>query len=114
VGLLVILLAKALVGGTVVCAFAAIGEFLRPRGLAGMFAAAPSVALASLAVTSIATGAASATSQATAMVAGAVALFVYCLVGMESVKRFGGMYGAIAALVPWLAVAIGLWAVVLR
>jgi hypothetical protein len=110
----VILLAKAIVGGTVVCAFAAIGEFLRPRGLAGMFAAAPSVALASLAVTSIATGAASATSQATAMAAGAAALFVYCVVGIESVKRFGGMHGAIAAMVPWLAVAIGLWAVVLR
>lgn len=111
---LVILVAKALVGGTVVCAFALVGELLRPRGLAGMFAAAPSVALASLAVTSIATGSGSATSQATAMVAGAAALFVYCLVGLESVKRFGGMTGAIAATAPWLAFAIGLWAVVLR
>jgi hypothetical protein len=110
----VTLIAKALVGGTVVCGFAAIGEFLRPRGLAGMFAAAPSVALASLAVTSVASGAGSATNQATAMVAGAAALFVYCLVGIESVRRFGGMQGAIAAMVPWLAVAIGLWAVVLR
>jgi hypothetical protein len=110
----VILVAKALIGGTVVCAFAAVGEFLRPRGLAGIFAAAPSVALASLAVTSIATGAGSATNQATAMVAGAAALLVYCLAGIESVKRFGGMRGATAAMIPWLAVAIGLWAVVLR
>jgi hypothetical protein len=110
----VILVAKALIGGTVVCAFAAVGEFLRPRGLAGIFAAAPSVALASLAVTSIATGAGSATNQATAMVAGAAALLVYCLAGIESVKRFGGMQGATAAMIPWLAVAIGLWAVVLR
>jgi hypothetical protein len=111
---LLILAAKALVGGTMVCAFAAIGEFLRPRGLAGIFAAAPSVALASLAVTTVATGAGSATSQATAMVAGAAALLVYCLVAIESVKRFGGAHGAIAAMLPWLAVAIGLWAVVLR
>ena len=109
-----ILIAKGLVGGTVVCGFALIGELLRPRGLAGMFAAAPSVALASLAVTSIATGAGSSASQATAMVAGSAALFVYCLVGIESVKRFGGMVGAIAAMAPWLAVAVGLWAVVLR
>jgi hypothetical protein len=111
---ILILAAKALVGGTVVCAFAAIGEFLRPRGLAGIFAAAPSVALASLAVTSVATGAGSATNQATAMVAGAAALTAYCLVGIESVKRFGGLVGAIAAMVSWLAVALALWALVLR
>lgn len=111
---LLVFAAKAVVGGTVVCAFAAIGEFLRPRGLAGIFAAAPSVALASLAVTSAATGAGSAASQATAMAAGAGALAVYCLVGIESVKRFGGLQGSIAAMIPWLAVAIGLWAVVLR
>jgi hypothetical protein len=111
---LLILAAKAVVGGTVVCAFAAIGELLRPRGLAGIFAAAPSVALASLAVASAATGPGSAASQATAMVAGAGALAVCCLVGIESVKRFGGLQGSIAAMVPWLAVAIGLWAVMLR
>jgi hypothetical protein len=111
---LLILALKALVGGTFVCAFAAIGEVLRPRGLAGIFSAAPSVALASLAVSSVATGAGSAASQATAMVAGSAALVTFCLVGIESVKRFGAMHGAIAASVAWFAVAIGLWAVVLR
>jgi hypothetical protein len=111
---LLILAAKAVAGGLVVCGFAAIGEFVRPRGLSGIFAAAPSVALASLGVTSVASGSGSATNQATAMVAGAAALFVYCLTGIESVKRFGGMHGAIAAMIPWFAVAIGLWAVALR
>jgi hypothetical protein len=111
---LVILLVKALVAGTLVCAFAAIGELLRPRGLAGIFAAAPSVALASLAVTVLATGTASAASQATAMVAGAAALATYCLLGIESVRRFGAMRGSIAATVAWFAVAIALWAVVLN
>jgi hypothetical protein len=114
VGPFLILAAKALAGGTLVCAFAAIGEFLRPRGLAGIFAAAPSVAIASLAVTSAASGAESAATQATAMVAGAAALATYCLVGIESVKRFGAMRGSIAAMVAWFAVAAGLWAVVLR
>jgi uncharacterized protein DUF3147 len=111
---LLILVVKALAAGTLVCAFAAIGELLRPRGLAGIFAAAPSVALASLAVTVVATGAGSAASQATAMVAGAAALFTCCLAGIESVKRFGALRGSIAATVPWFAVAIALWAVVLR
>ena len=55
---------KALLGGTAVVAFAALGELLRPRGLAGIFAAAPSVALASLAVTSAVTGSGSAAAQA--------------------------------------------------
>jgi hypothetical protein len=111
---ILILAIKALVGGTVVLAFAAIGELLRPRGLAGMFAAAPSVALAGLAVTVVTTGPVQAAGLATAMVAGAVALMTYCLVGIESVKRFGALKGSIAATVAWFAVAIGLWAVVLR
>jgi uncharacterized protein DUF3147 len=111
---LVILLIKTFVAGTVVCAFAAIGELVRPRGLAGIFAAAPSVALASLAVTVLATGTASAASQATAMIAGAAALAAYCLVGIESVRRFGAMRGSTVAMSAWFAVAIALWAVALN
>jgi hypothetical protein len=111
---LLIIAIKALVGGTVVVAFAALGELLRPRGLAGIFAAAPSIALGSLAVTVLVSGSGSAASQLTAMVAGAAALAVYCLVGSESVKRFGAPKGAVTAMTAWLGVAIGLWAVVLR
>jgi hypothetical protein len=111
---ILIILIKALAGGTLVVAFAALGELVRPRGLAGIFAAAPSVALASLGVTSLATGSASAASQATAMLAGAAALMTFCLFGIESVRRFGALRGSIAASFTWFAVAIGLWAVVLR
>src|SRR5438067_902223 len=95
---------KALVGGTAVVAFAALGELLRPRGLAGIFAAAPSVALASLGVTSLASGPAAATGQAVGMIAGAAALVVACLVGIESVKRLGALRGSVAAIAAWLAV----------
>ena len=111
---IVIVVLKALVGGSIVVVFSAIGEFLRPRGFAGIFAAAPSVALASLAITLIVTGPQSAAHQLIAMVAGAAALMVYCLVGAESVKRFGAPKGAITAMVAWFGAAIGLWAVVLR
>jgi Protein of unknown function (DUF3147) len=111
---LILIAIKALVGGTAVVAFAAIGEFLRPRGLAGIFAAAPSVAIGSLAVTVIASGASSGANQLTGMVAGAAALTAYCLVGAESVKRFGALKGALTAIAPWFAVAIALWLVVLR
>ena len=44
---------KALLGGSMVTAFAVIGHVLRPKWFAGLFAAAPSVAVASLAVTVI-------------------------------------------------------------
>ena len=105
---------KALVGGTMVVGFAAIGELVRPRGLAGLFAAAPSVAIGSLAITALASSSSSAADQLTGMVAGAAALTAYCLVGTESVKRFGAMNGAVTAIVPWFAAAIALWLVVLR
>ena len=111
---LVILAIKAVAGGTFVAAFALVGEVLRPRGLAGIFAAVPSVALASLAVTVVATGTGSASSQLLAMIAGAAALAVYCLLTIESVKRFGALWGSVTAMVAWFAVAVGLWVVVLR
>ncbi len=105
---------KALVGGLAVVAFAALGEMLRPRGLAGIFAAAPSVAVASLAMTSLATGPASAAGLALAMLAGAAALVVSCLAGIEAVKRLGALRGAAGVVACWCAAAVALWAAVLR
>jgi hypothetical protein len=40
---------RFLVGGAVVSAFAMLGDVLRPKSFAGLFGAAPSVALATLA-----------------------------------------------------------------
>jgi hypothetical protein len=45
------LILRFLIGGTLVSAFALIGDLLRPKSFAGLFGAAPSVALASLALT---------------------------------------------------------------
>jgi hypothetical protein len=114
VNLLLLIVIKALVGGTAVVAFAALGELLRPRGLAGIFAAAPSVALASLAVTSVASGSSSAMAQAVGMVAGAAALLVACLVGIEAVKRLGTLRGSLGAVALWLLVGLSLGSLVLR
>lgn len=41
---------RFLVGGVVVLAFAMLGEMLRPKSFAGLFGAAPSVALATLGI----------------------------------------------------------------
>ena len=105
---------KALLGGTAVVAFAALGELLRPRGLAGIFAAAPSVALASLAVTSAVTGSGSAAAQAVGMIAGAAALVVASLLGIESVKRLGALRGSLSTVTVWLLVGVSLGALFLR
>ena len=41
---------RFLVGGAVVSAFAMLGDLLRPKSFAGLFGAAPSVALATLGI----------------------------------------------------------------
>ncbi len=107
-------LLKGLIGGTLVVAFALIGETVRPRGLAGITSAAPSIAAAALLVALLTTGAASARALSLGMVAGAVALLVWCLVGVEAVKRMGGVRGSLAATAVWLAAAFALWGVVLQ
>ena len=47
---------RFIVGGLIVSLFAVIGDVLRPKGFAGLFGAAPSVALATLALTVMADG----------------------------------------------------------
>lgn len=114
IGDLTVLGLKGLAAGAIVVAFAVAGEVLRPRGLAGVSSGAPSVALASLTITVLATGTASARDQALGMLVGAFALVVWCLSGVEAVKRFGARAGSAIATTAWLVVALGGWAAVLR
>lgn len=108
------ILLKGIVGGCFVVAFAVFGEVLRPRGVAGILAAAPAVALGSLFVTLIVDGSSSAAAQSTAMVVGAVALLLACVGGLEAVKRFGSFKGSVLSAVLWLVAAFAGWGVVLR
>jgi hypothetical protein len=109
-----LILVKALIGGSVVVAFAVLGEMLRPRGLAGVFAAAPSVAIAGLAISSLTTGSPAAAVQASGMIVGAAALSVSCLVGTEAVKRLGAMRGSVGVVITWVLVGLGAWTLMLR
>jgi hypothetical protein len=68
---------RVMIGGFVVSAFALIGDLLKPKSFAGLFGAAPSVALATIGLTVATEGAAYAVIEARSMMAGAVALFVY-------------------------------------
>ena len=64
------ILTRFLIGGAVVSVFAIIGDLLKPKSFAGLFGAAPSVALATLGLTAASEGVAYAATEARSMVAG--------------------------------------------
>jgi hypothetical protein len=71
------ILVRFLVGGAVLSAFAIIGDLLKPKSFAGLFGAAPSVALATLGLTIATEGASYAATEAPSMMAGTIAFMVY-------------------------------------
>ena len=105
---------RGLAGGALVVLFSVAGELLRPKSFAGIFAAAPSVALASLLVTAASQGGSAVWESALGMVAGAVALVAACVIGIDSVKRFRALRGSLGSILVWLVVAGGLYEVTLR
>ncbi len=106
------LLSRFVLGGAVVASFAAIGELFKPKRFSGMFGSAPSVALATLAVTFAKAGPSYVSFQGRSMLAGAVAMLVYCAVAVAvmKVRRIPVWMSALAGWVVWVAVASGLWA----
>jgi hypothetical protein len=107
---------RFIVGGLVVSFFAALGDGLKPKSFAGLFAAAPSVALATLALTVFKDGKAYAALEARSMILGAVAFLVYCWLCMRVLAKAktGAATVTIISIALWLACAIGFWAVLLR
>ena len=101
---------RFLVGGVVVSAFSMLGDVLRPKSFAGLFGAAPSVALATLGIAVYRHGANHAAQQSWAMTAGAIALAVYSVVVCQLLIRARLRTAAISlhSLVVWLIVAFGL------
>ena len=104
-------LIRFLIGGTVVSLFALLGDVLRPRSLAGVFGAAPSVALGTLALTLHSQGDSYAATEARSMVIGAAATVVYawvCAVVLWK-RRTPVPAATLGALAVWLAAALGGW-----
>ena len=110
------ILLRFLLGGALVSAFALLGDLFRPKTFAGLFGAAPSVALATLALTIGKHGAPYAGIEARSMVAGAVALFVFTSWVARSLARARrrALPTALAGLLVWAAVASGEWALFVR
>jgi hypothetical protein len=102
--------ARFLVGGLVVSAFAMLGDVLRPKCFAGLFGAAPSVALATLGIALYRHGADYAAMQSQAMMAGAIALAAYSIVVCHLLvrARLAALTATLASLTVWLVIAFGL------
>jgi hypothetical protein len=73
------MIVRFVVGGALVSLFALLGDLLPPKGFAGLFAAAPSVALATLILAATADGPGYAALEARSMMAGEVALVAYAI-----------------------------------
>jgi uncharacterized membrane protein (GlpM family) len=101
---------RFIAGGFMVSAFAMLGDALRPKTFAGLFGAAPSVALATLGIAVYQHGAGYAALQSRAMMAGAIALAVYSVVVCQFLvrARLRAAPAALLSLVAWLMVAFGL------
>jgi hypothetical protein len=100
---------RFLAGGIAVSAFAALGDALRPKSFAGLFGAAPSIALATLLITLSHKGAPFAAVEGRSMIVGAFALAAYSWTVCVLLKKFLlSSWKTMAALVVWFVVAFGL------
>jgi len=99
------------IGGAVVTLFATLGDVFRPKSFAGLFGAAPSIALATLGLTVVHNGKAYAAIEARSMILGAAAFCVYaalvCWVGMR--WKVGALKTTLTLMPVWFAVSFGGW-----
>jgi len=109
-------LLRFLIGGAVVSAFALLGDLFKPKSFAGLFGAAPSVALATLGLAVATEGARYAAIEARSMVVGAIAFFVYasCVSWLMMRFKWKALPVTTSSILLWLGVASGLWYVCLR
>jgi len=107
---------RFLVGGLIVSVFAVLGDLFEPKSFAGIFGAAPSVALATLALTISSKGKGYAALELRATVAGAIAFFVYASAVARTLMSYNLPAILVASILTtlWMAIAAGLWAVLLR
>jgi len=107
---------RFVVGGLAVSLFAVLGDMLKPKSFAGLFGAAPSVALASLGLAVAQHGKTYAAQEARSMVLGAIAFAVYAWIVSRLLfkTRLPVLAATLASLSIWLASALGLSAGLLR
>jgi hypothetical protein len=114
--MLINILIRFAVGGVIVSLFAVLGDLVKPKSFAGIFGAAPSVALATIFLTVVSNGRAYMSVEARSMILGAVAFLLYACAVMRILRT--GKWPVLpvtgAALLIWAATAFGLWLGILR
>jgi hypothetical protein len=102
---------RFVLGGVIVSLFAAIAECFEPKTFAGLFGAAPSVALVSLALAFHKQGGSYVSLEARSFVMGALGLLAYSAgcVAISKNARIPVWLGAFGALTIWTAAAFLLW-----
>ena len=107
---------RIVAGGVVVSAFSLLGDLLKPKSFAGLFGAAPSVALATLFLTVAKDGEHYASIEARSMILGAAAFFVYASVVSRALIRWRMPVLPVTstAMILWFSCAFGLWYAGLR
>jgi hypothetical protein len=100
---------RFLAGGLIVSVFALLGDVLRPKSFAGLFGAAPSVALATLILTFLKEGNGYVSMEGRSMLLGAIALTFYSIAVSQLLMRFrwSALSAATLTLSLWLAIAFG-------
>jgi hypothetical protein len=100
------------IGGFAVSAFAVLGDLFRPKSFAGLFGAAPSIALATLAMTFSNQGPAYAAIEGRSMIIGAIALCLYSIFVYVLTKRYqlSSSRATMTSLIAWIVIALsGKW-----
>jgi hypothetical protein len=110
------LILRFLIGGLVVSLFSTLGDIFRPRTFAGIFGAAPSIALASIGITIHQHGHAYVAVEARSMILGALAFLAYAATVSWILRRFhpSALKTTVALMPLWLAISLGCWFVLLR
>ncbi len=96
---------KALAGGSLVVLFALLSQSLQPKRFAGLFGAAPAVAIAGLAVTLISKGAFDAKDATLGMLAGSAGMVAYACATVLLLKRVSSLGASASGLAAWVVVA---------
>lgn len=99
------------VGGLIVSAFAVVGDLLRPKTFSGIFGGAPSVALATLALTAFKQPSSYLAAEGKTMILGAIGLGVYAIVValvLDHERGWSAWPPALAGWAVWAAISFGL------
>jgi len=110
------MLLRFAIGGMVVSSFSILGDVFKPKSFAGLFGAAPSVALATIVLTVAKEGRSYVAIEARSMLIGAFAFLLYAWIVCRALlpARWSALSITLSALPIWGASALGLWFVLLR